>query len=169
MSIEFLAHNMTLSEFASEVERSKDTVADWRKRGMLDGYGVPHPNRNGQWLYSREDALGVYIAAHVQAAGGYTWDTALGVGLRIARTLVARVLQSGTESGDYYNHRYAFVFDTSAGIFIYMGLSVEEAFAELPNTIKVTPIARVIDVDSIVNSLPGAFQVALDMLVEDAL
>jgi len=165
--IEFLAHNMTLSQFSSEVERSTDTVADWRKRGMLQGFGLPHPNRNGQWLYSREDALGVYVAAHIQASGGYTWATSLGVGLRLARILIARVMQSGTESGEHYAHRYAYVFDTSAGVFVYMGLSVEAAFAALPTDIKATPVARVVDMESIVNGLPGDFQAALEMLAEE--
>ena len=150
MDIEFLAHNMTLSQFASEAGRSTDTVADWRKRGMIDGYGQPHPNRNGQWVYSREDALAVHIASQIQSAGGYTWSVALEVGHRIARNLVARVMQSGTESGKFYDHRYTYVFDTSAGVFIYMGLSVEAAFAALPKDILVTPIARVVDVESIV-------------------
>lgn len=169
MGIDFLAHNMTLSQFASEAGRTTDTVADWRKRGMIAGYGQPHPARNGQWVYSREDALAVHIAAQIQSGGGYTWAVALQAGHRIARNLVARVLQSGTASGELYDHRYTYIFDTSAGVFIYMGLSVEAAFDALPKNILVTPIARIVDVDSIVNNLPGDFRTALEMLAEDAI
>ncbi|MFW5654754.1 MAG: hypothetical protein ACOCYW_03785 [Roseicyclus sp.] len=106
MPLGFFAHNMSLSEFANECERKTDTIADWRKRGMIQSYGRPHPSHDGRWLYSREDAMAVYISGMLKDYAGLAWTSALDAGMQITKIILVLPINRMSIGG------IAYIFET---------------------------------------------------------
>lgn len=152
MPLGFFAHNMSLSEFANECERKTDTIADWRKRGMIQSYGRPHPSHDGRWLYSREDAMAVYISGMLKDYAGLAWTSALDAGMQITKIILVLPINRMSIGG------IAYIFETENKTNVSFQVTAEEAFNAVERRSSGIAVARAVEIKSIFNHLPGDYQ-----------
>jgi len=158
MTLDFYTHNMGLGEFANECGRKTDTIADWRKRGMIQGYGQPHPSHDGRWLYAREDAMAVYVSGMLKEHAGLTWASALDAGRQITRTTLMLITNRIAPSG------IAYIFEAEGGTSVFFQTSAEEAFDAMKRHSGAIAVAHAVQLESLFNHLPGDYRKALETM-----
>lgn len=160
--MEFLAHNKTLSEFASMTGRPKATIADWRKRDFLDVYGRPHPNNNGHYIYSSADALAVYIAEKF-VLEGMKWKSALKAAHFAAGQMIGRHMYPDQ---DFYQNRFLILFEFGENIEFSAGSNVEPIFDQMTSNLGLlnAPMGRVLDLHHMESQLPEKYKLGLASL-----
>lgn len=84
---------------AQDVERHLGTttrdLANWRSRGLLEGYG--NVEANGRYSYTAEEIVAFYLAQVIQS-GSVAWGEALRIAREHAPALVAAL--RGEEAGN---------------------------------------------------------------------
>ena len=157
---DFLARNMTITEFAGETGIAVSTLRDWNKRDMAKGIGQPADN--GHWRYSRSDGLAVREAKRLSKAG-YQWEDALAMGSAIRDYLVGRFLypdQAASPSQGLYGARFLVFYPHPT--YRVMFFATDDLSAEISDYIKgydetgrQAPVYWVIDLHNRFSNLPG--------------
>jgi hypothetical protein len=164
MSTAFIERNLSIGQLSDQTGKPVATIADWRKRGMIDGYGQPNPNGKGHWLYSVEDALKIHLAENFRNSG-IKWKDALWMA-DIATTYLTGKNLYGEKKVGYTGRYLVFFGDSKENLVFRMSDDLNELFSEAFNW-NSAPVSLVVDLVWTFINLPPKFLDGLRSLKSD--